>query len=298
MDISFKSMDGPLTIVALSGDMDLYCATDVKISIQEYWKKRQDAIILDLGNLNYLDSSGIGTIIKLFSESKAIGVGFGLSEVPPQIRQIMELTKLIGFLPLFDTVAEAVGKLNGDRWKEEASRDERGPLLVNSRHSLFSPEGMNYRDFNIDFGRIRYLSHLISQKAPPEIREFNLLEQQISEIVKNAVRHGNRNDIRKKVKIWYSFTPERARLIIEDEGRGFQNLEEWNGFFRKRMEYFVKNDFYGMTNYISYRTADSSDDDGGNALFAAVEYWNDGVVYNEKRNAVAVGRTFAKAPAD
>jgi hypothetical protein len=107
-----------------------------------------------------------------------------------------------------------------------------------------------------------------------------------------TVRHGNQNDIRKKVKIWFSFTADDARLIVEDEGGGFKNLEEWNDFYHKRMACFYKQDFDGMTDYVSYRTEDSTDDDGGNALFAAVEYWNDGVVYNERRNAVAVGKTF------
>ena len=42
------------------------------------------------------------------------------------------------------------------------------------------------------------------------------------------------------------------------------------------------------TNYVSFRTMKSDDQDGGNALFAALEYWNGGFVYNGKRNAVAM----------
>jgi len=290
MEVNIKAMDGPLAVVSLSGDMDLYCATGVKTRVIEHWEKRRDAIVLDLENLNYLDSSGIGTIIKLYTEARTMGLGFSLAAIPPQIHKVMELTKLIGFLPIAGTVPEAVGRLHGDRWTAEAGRDGRGPLLVNGRHDLFDTNGMRYKDFNIDFGRIRYLSHLISQQAPAQIREFNLLEQQISEIVKNAVRHGNRNDIRKKVKIWFSFTVDRARLIVEDEGQGFHRLEEWNEFYHHRMRCFRKKDFESMSEYISYRTEDSTEDDGGNALFAAVEYWNEGVVYNEARNAVAVGR--------
>ena len=61
------------------------------------------------------------------------------------------------------------------------------------------------------------------------------------------------------------------------------------------MDCFQKQDFEGMADYISYRTENSVDEDGGNALFAAVEYWNEGLVYNESRNAVAVGKTFAVA---
>jgi serine/threonine-protein kinase RsbW len=292
MDIEIKTMEGPLAVVVLGGDMDLYCAGHVRDCAKEHWDKRKDALIIDMARLDYIDSSGIGTIIKLFAEARERGLGFYLAAVPPNIYKVMELTKLIGFLPICDTVPEAVGKLHNSRNQQRTGVDERGPLLINGQHRLFNTKGMKQKEFNIDFGRIRYLSHLISQQAPPEIREFNLLEQQISEIVKNAVRHGNLNDIRKKVRVWYFFDTGHARLIIQDEGTGFAKLEEWNEFFRKRMECFEQQDYEGMAGYISYRTEESTDDDGGNALFAAVEYWDEGVVFNETRNVVAVGKTF------
>ena len=34
--------------------------------------------------------------------------------------------------------------------------------------------------------------------------------------------------INKKVKVWYDFSETSARLIIEDEGEGFKDLEKWN----------------------------------------------------------------------
>ncbi len=38
----------------------------------------------------------------------------------------------------------------------------------------------------------------------------------------------------------------------------------------------------------------SDEHDGGSALFAAVEFWNGGVVFNAKRNCMAVLKTFPK----
>ncbi len=49
-----------------------------------------------------------------------------------------------------------------------------------------------------------------------------------------------------------------------------------------------------MEKYVSYRTAKSDDHDSGNAMFAAVEYWNGGVVFNNKKNCIAVLKTFPK----
>ena len=96
-------------------------------------------------------------------------------------------------------------------------------IISDESHSLFNKEGMMYKEFASDFRQIRYYTLIIVQKAPVEIKGINLLEQQISELIKNAVKHGNHNDINKKVKIWYDFSTASARLIIEDEGEGFQD---------------------------------------------------------------------------
>ncbi|MBN1411690.1 MAG: sensor histidine kinase [Spirochaetales bacterium] len=151
---------------------------------------------------------------------------------------------------------------------------------------------MFYKEFPSDYRQIRYFTLLIVQKAPPEIKEINLLEQQVSELIKNAVKHGNKSNIKKKVRVWFIFDTEKARLIVEDEGPGFQELEKWNKFNRKRLQCFYKQDFEHMADFVSFRSKSSDDTDGGNALFAALEYWNDGVVFSTKKNKVAVQKTF------
>ena len=165
-------------------------------------------------------------------------------------------------------------------------------LMVDEKSPLFDRTDMFYKEFPSDYRQIRYFTLLIVQKAPPEIKEINLLEQQISEIIKNAVKHGNKSDIEKKVKVWYSFSTDQARLIVEDEGEGFKDLEKWNDFNRKRLQCLHEQNYEELGNYVAFITDSSDDLDGGNALFAALEYWDEGVVYNNRRNTVAVSKKF------
>jgi hypothetical protein len=167
-------------------------------------------------------------------------------------------------------------------------------ITVDEFSPLFDKVGMRYKEFPSDFCRIRYYTMLIVQAAPPKIKEFNLLEQQISEIIKNAIKHGNKSDPHKKIKVWYSFGEDLARVIVEDEGEGFKDLENWNEFNRKRLECIYSQNFEELADYISFRTIDSDAIDGGNALFAALEYWNGGFVFNNKRNAVAMKKIFPR----
>jgi hypothetical protein len=161
-------------------------------------------------------------------------------------------------------------------------------IHVNENSPLFDKTGMLYKEFPSDYRQIRYFTLLIVQSAPPEIKEINLLEQQISEVIKNAVKHGNQCDLGKKVKVWYSFDSTHAHLIVQDEGPGFKDLEKWNDFNRKRLEILSAQDFEKLADFVSFRTDKSDDNDGGNALFAALEYWNGGFVFNDSRNAVAM----------
>ena len=166
--------------------------------------------------------------------------------------------------------------------------DEIKELRSDGNDPLFDKANMLYKEFPSDFRQIRYFTLLIVQSAPLEIKEINLLEQQISEVIKNAVKHGNHCDVNKKVHVWYSFSASHAHLIVEDEGEGFKDLEKWNEFNKKRVEALHEQNFEMLSNFVSFRTKQSDDQDGGNALFAALEYWDGGFVYNGKRNAVAM----------
>ncbi|MBN1898831.1 MAG: ATP-binding protein [Spirochaetes bacterium] len=147
---------------------------------------------------------------------------------------------------------------------------------------------MEYMEINSDLSYVRNISKSIISHAKSIADHFSLtiLEEQISEIIKNAIGHGNQNNIGKRVKLWYAFSNKIFKIIVEDEGEGFKNLEQWNDFNRKRNEALKAGNMEEMLKYMQYRGPDSTDMDGGNSLFAALEYWDNGLVYNNKKNKV------------
>ncbi|MGC9260000.1 MAG: ATP-binding protein [Phycisphaerae bacterium] len=52
-------------------------------------------------------------------------------------------------------------------------------------------------------------------------RDLFALKLAIDEAVANAVKHGNRGNPEKHVRIKYRVTPHRADVVVEDEGPGF-----------------------------------------------------------------------------
>ena len=47
----------------------------------------------------------------------------------------------------------------------------------------------------------------------------------VRESVTNAIQHGNKLDLSKKVEVCYEMDPERLTIAVRDQGRGFQVRE-------------------------------------------------------------------------
>ncbi len=164
-------------------------------------------------------------------------------------------------------------------------------LIIDEENELFDTRSMKQISFPSDIGKIHEFTETILSDAPEEYLEGRLLHQQLSEIIKNGIKHGNKNDITKKIHIWFDLR-KRARFVVQDEGAGFIRLEEWNDFFYRRQLALYKNDFDSFLELANYRGPESTAEDGGNSLIAALEYWNGGMIYNNARNKIGVMRWF------
>ena len=165
-------------------------------------------------------------------------------------------------------------------------------LIVDDRNELFDAQGMKYVEYPSDLSKVRDYACEVLAGCPEPFREGNLLEQQLSELIKNGIKHGNGSNPGKMIRIWYDLR-HRVRFIVEDEGEGFTDLGVWNEFFRKRQIALFDQDFDAFLDLASYRGPHSDESDGGNSLIAALEYWNGGMIYNGKRNKVGVIRWFS-----
>ncbi len=176
-------------------------------------------------------------------------------------------------------------------FKDITLKDE---LVVDDRTELWKTGDMQHLLFPSDFSKIRVYTQQVMDCVKGNIKQDDimLLHQQASELIKNGIKHGNQCDTNKLLKVWFSFSGECYKLIVEDEGPGFQDLEKWNEFNRKRNDALAHQDFELMMQLISYHTKKSDDSDGGNALISALEYWDSGLIYNAKKNKVLAVKYF------
>jgi serine/threonine-protein kinase RsbW len=58
----------------------------------------------------------------------------------------------------------------------------------------------------------------------------------LEEAVVNAVKHGHGHDARKQVRIWWAVTASAVRLVVADQGSGFDRAEVPEAFLPENLE--------------------------------------------------------------
>ena len=98
-------------IVDITGEMDLYNAYKLKELIAKMLERSVKGIILNMEEVEYIDSSGIGALIYISSTVKKQNVRLFITNMHGSVKKVIELTKLMGFFPITNSLEEALQKL-------------------------------------------------------------------------------------------------------------------------------------------------------------------------------------------
>ena len=99
---------GPISLVDVSGQLTSYETGALRDSISRLLKQGRKNIVLNLSGLQYLDSSGIGELARIYvSVVKASGQMkvVGLS---PKVEEILKITQLYQVFPEFPSEEAAL----------------------------------------------------------------------------------------------------------------------------------------------------------------------------------------------
>lgn len=90
-------------VVALEGDVDLSNSKQVKQSIIALIKQGSD-VVVDISALNYIDSSGMASLVEALNESKQAGSEFHIAGAQGAPLQVFKLTRLDTVFSMVDSV--------------------------------------------------------------------------------------------------------------------------------------------------------------------------------------------------
>jgi anti-sigma B factor antagonist len=101
--------DGGVTIVTLSGDLVIGDAEAAfKKTVSRLLEEGKVQLVVDCAGLRYVDSSGLGSLVRALTTSQHEGGGTRLLYVPPTLRKLLELTRLDSVFEMFEARDAAV----------------------------------------------------------------------------------------------------------------------------------------------------------------------------------------------
>ena len=109
MKTSTRQVDG-VTIVDLSGRITLGEGSVVlRDLVRELLGKGNKKILLNLGEVTYIDSSGIGELVSAFTTVRNGGGELKLLNLTKKVHELLQITKLYTVFDIKDDEAAAVG---------------------------------------------------------------------------------------------------------------------------------------------------------------------------------------------
>ena len=108
LTIASREVDG-VTVLDLSGRITLgEGSVQIRDAIRDLISKGQKSILLNLAEVNYIDSSGLGELVSAFTTSKNQGADLKLLHLTKKVHDLLQLTKLYTVFDVKDDEASAI----------------------------------------------------------------------------------------------------------------------------------------------------------------------------------------------
>jgi len=104
-----KRQAGDVTILDLDGEVRIGdSATALRSSIRDLVAGGSQKILLNLGGVKYIDSSGIGELIANYTTVGRTGGQLKLLNLTEKVQDLLVITKLLTVFDVYDNEAEAL----------------------------------------------------------------------------------------------------------------------------------------------------------------------------------------------
>jgi anti-sigma B factor antagonist len=107
LKLATRTKDGVLVVDCIGrivfGDESLLIRETVKKAISE-----NNRIVLNLGEISYIDSGGLGTLVGLRTSAQNAGGTIKLTNLTKRVGDLLQVTKLLTVFEVYNSEAEAV----------------------------------------------------------------------------------------------------------------------------------------------------------------------------------------------
>ena len=110
LSVSRQSVGG-FPVVAVNGEVDVYSAPALKDSLTELLQSGSSTVVVDLSDVAFLDSTGLGALVEARAATTEAGGSLPIVCSHERILKLFTITGLDGVFSIHPTVDEAVAAL-------------------------------------------------------------------------------------------------------------------------------------------------------------------------------------------
>ena len=100
--------EGRVSVISVSGELDLASSAALEEELTRATESDAEQVVLDLRELEFMDSTGLSTLVKAHQRAEEAGKEFGLVRGPQQVQRLLSLTGVEERLRFADTPAELI----------------------------------------------------------------------------------------------------------------------------------------------------------------------------------------------
>ena len=97
-----------VALVKVSGEIDLHRSPALHDQLIELCRGKPPLLVIDLEGVDYMDSSGVGTLVHAYRLVKDYGGRMMLASMKSRVRSVFEISRLDRYFQIYDTVEEAI----------------------------------------------------------------------------------------------------------------------------------------------------------------------------------------------
>jgi len=96
-----------LTVISASGEIDAGTADQVGDAVSEAFHEGRRRVLLDFAHVTFIDSSGLGVLVRSHRQAEANGAVFAVVHPSPHTRKLIRVLGLDRLLSIFDSQEQA-----------------------------------------------------------------------------------------------------------------------------------------------------------------------------------------------
>lgn len=111
MELRIDRTDNGAVVVVVSGEVDMNTSPEVRSVLNPLFAEKPRALVVDLSEVSYMDSSGIATMVEGLQWSHRNQIPFRLSGMTAAVRDVFEMARLESLFDIYESREAALKDL-------------------------------------------------------------------------------------------------------------------------------------------------------------------------------------------